>query len=526
VAHSVLIAEKIADPGIELLEGLFDVTTVPGWNAEELAEHIGDFDAVVVRSATKLTAELIGQAERLKVIGRAGVGVDNVDLAAASQRGIVVVNAPTSTIITVAEHTLALMLALARNVARGDATMRQGEWSRSKLGGVELCGKTLVLLGLGRIGQAVAERSRALGMRVVGYDPFVARDRFAALGVEYAATIREAVAQADVISLHMPLTDETRGMVGPECLEATQPGARLINTARGALVDLDALDAALESGQLAGAALDVYPTEPPPAHPLFARENILLTPHLAASTREAQDRAGVFVAEQVAAALAGGVVTTAVNVPSIAAEDVEALQPFMPLAGRLGRLAFALAGQGAMSTQVQVVGAIADFDPRMIELGALIGLLGSTSDDPVTLVNAHQIAERRGLEVDTSVERQVGDFNNLVRIALRGGERDIEVAGTTIGADHRPWLTEVFGFHLEIELTPHMALFVYDDVPGMIGRIGSAFGSEGVNIANMAVSRNEGRAIMALSFDAQPPPATVERLASGDSFELGVSIQL
>jgi D-3-phosphoglycerate dehydrogenase len=515
MTQSVLVAEKIADAGIELLREQFDVTALPGWSADELQANIGEFDGLVVRSATKVTADVVDAATNLKVIGRAGVGVDNVDLDAASRRGIVVVNAPTSTVASVAEHALALMFALARNVHRGDATMRAGAWERSKLGGVELAGRTLAVLGMGRIGQQLAERARALGMQVVGYDPYLTPDRFARIGVEHAETLEQALSLGDVVSLHMPLTDATRNLVGVEQLAQMKPGARLINTARGGLVDLDALYAALESGQLAGAGLDVYPTEPPPPHPLFERDDVVLTPHLAASTAEAQERAGIATAEQVAAALSGGVVTTAVNIPAMSAQDVELLQPFVPLTTGLSRLAAAIAGDPVSSVSLTIRGEIAAANVRMLADSALVAVLAGLTTEPVTFVNARRVAEDRDIEVIESADPNAFDYRDLVEVRI-AGERRVEVAGTTIGG--RAWVTSLLGYDLDIELAEHMAVLHYADIPGMIGRVGTAFGDAGVNIVNMAVSRGGDSALMALSFEAPPPAAVLDALAESSDF--------
>lgn len=524
---SVLVAEPLAAAGIAALETRCDVTVADGWSADELAGRIDGFDAIVVRSATKVTADLIERGTRLRVVGRAGVGVDNVDLEAASRRGIVVVNAPTSNVLSVAEHAIGLMLALARNVARGDAGLRDGQWLRSKLGGIELSGRTLVLLGLGRIGQLVAERARAFDMRVVGYDPFVPSERFQRIGVEHAATLDEALAQADVLSLHMPLTPDTRDLVGAAELAKLPDGAFVVNTARGALVDLDALDAALAEGRIGGAALDVFPVEPPPAdHPILTRSNVLVTPHLAASTREAQDRAGTQVAEQVVAALCGGVVTSAVNVPAIGPEDLEALQPWVPLVSRLARLAGQLAGGASRGIRLEARGEIAAYDVRMLSTGALVGLLSGATDEPVNVVNAPHVAQQRGLAVEAITDEAARTFRSLVVVDVDSEQGSAEVVGTTIGAEDRPWLTHVLGFAIDIELVEHMAFFRYGDVPGVIGRVGSAFGEAGVNIANMAVARDGGTALMAVSFDEQPPASVLEQIAAGGEFELARLVQL
>jgi D-3-phosphoglycerate dehydrogenase len=524
----VLVAEVIAPAGIAALEARCDVTIADGWSVEELGERIGDFDGIVIRSATKLTSELIERGERLRVIGRAGVGVDNVDLDAASRRGIVVVNAPTSNVLSVAEHTFGLTLALARNVARGDATMRAGTWQRSKLGGIELAGRTLVLLGMGRIGQLVAERARAFGMHVVGYDPFIPSDRLRSLGVERAETLDDALAQADVLSLHMPLTPDTKGLIGAEQLAKLPDGALIVNTARGPLVDLDALDAALVEGRIGGAALDVFPSEPPPFdHALFTRDNVLVTPHLAASTEEAQDRAGEQVAEQVVAALVGGVVTSAVNVPAIGPEDLEALQPWVPLVARLTRLADQLAEGAPSALRVEARGEIAAYDARMLSTGALVGLLAGSTEDSVNVVNAPHLAEQRGLKVETISDEAARTFRSLIVVNVDGEHSSAEVVGTIIGAHDRPWLTHILGHSIDIELVPHMAFFQYADVPGVVGRVGSALGEAGVNIANMAVSRSsDGKALMAVSFDEAPTHDVLDRVVASCDFTLAKLVSL
>ncbi|MBC7643705.1 MAG: ACT domain-containing protein, partial [Thermoleophilia bacterium] len=397
--------------------------------------------------------------------------------------------------------------------------------ARGKLGGDELSGKTLAVLGLGRIGQAVAERARALGMHVVGYDPFVSRERFARLGVEYRETVEEALADGEFTTLHLPLNDDTRGLISTDQLALMPKGARLINCARGALVDLDALDAALETGHIGGAGLDVYPTEPPAPHPAFQRTNVVLTPHLAASTGEAQDRAGIAVAEQVIAALTGGSVTTAVNIPAIAAESVAALQPFAPLAGKLARLAAQLAGRPASLVTVRARGEIAEYDVRMLGYGVLIAMLSGSTDGPVTFVNAKSIAESRGITLVEETDSHAPDFDSLVEVNVAGAT-SVEVAGTTIGDNDRPWLTHALGFNVDIELTEYMALLRYPDVPGMIGRVGTAFGNAGVNIANMAVSRLAGTALMVVSFDVAPPDSVIAELAASPDFDTVTSVAL
>ena len=510
----VLIREPIAEAGVELLRERFDVDV----NTDgDLADTIGDYDAIVIRSSTKLDADLIGRAEKLKVIGRAGVGVDNVDVEAATRRGIVVANAPESTVISAAEHTIGLLLALSRHIPQAHAALKDGRWERSRYGGLELAGKTLGILGFGRIGQQVARRALGLEMRVVAHDPFVAKDRFRELGVERIETQDEVLAAADFLTLHLPLTAETRGAMGSGAFSRMRDGVRIVNAARGELLDEAALVDALRSGKVAAAALDVFEVEPYTG-PLLEIDNVVVTPHLAASTEEAQDRAGLIVAEQVVAALEGALVTNAVNIPSIGAEDLEVLGPFIPLAASLGRLAMELAGGRAERIELAYYGALAAYDTRLLTVAALNGAFQGRADQPVNYVNAPVIAAERGVEVVEERRRTSRDFTNLVRVALRSNGDELRVAGTTIGREHRRWLVSALGFELEMELSELMAIFRYDDVPGVIGRIGTLFGEAGVNIANMAVSRTNqgGKALMAVSLDTPAPPELVESLrASG-----------
>ena len=512
----VLVREPIAEAGIELLRERFEVDVDSNG---DLAGRIGDYDAIVIRSATKLTADLIQRADRLKVIGRAGVGVDNVDVEAATRRGIVVANAPESTVTSAAEHTVGLLVALARNIPQAHAALKQGRWERSAWGGVELEGKTLGVLGCGRIGQQVARRALGLGMRVVAYDPFVAKERFRELGIERVESPDEVLAVAEFLTLHLPLTPETRGFLDRDAIAKLPEGARVINAARGDLVDEEALIEALRSGRLAAAAVDVYAKEPYEG-PLLALDNVVVTPHLAASTEEAQDRAGVIVAEQVVAALEGGLVTNAVNIPSIGAEDLEVLGPFVPLAAKLGRLAMELADGRAERITLSYYGTLSRYDTRLLTVAALNGAFQGRSEQPVNYVNAPVVAAERGIEVAEERRRASRDFTNLVRVEIRSNGDRVRVAGTIIGNENRHWLVNALGFELEMELAPLMVFFHYDDVPGVIGLVGTVFGEAGVNIANMAVSRTRsgGKALMALSLDAEPPPDLVEAVR-GQGFD-------
>jgi D-3-phosphoglycerate dehydrogenase len=506
----VLVREPIAEAGLELLRSRFEVVED---GESDLTEIIGGFDAIVVRSATKLDASLIERADRLKVIGRAGVGVDNVDVDAATRRGIVVANAAESTVDSAAEHAIALLLALARNVPQAHAALTAGTWDRERFTGFELAGKTLGVLGLGRIGRQVAQRALGLGMRVVAYDPFVAADRFRELGVESVESVEDVYAQADVITLHLPLSDETKALLDADAFARMKDGVRIVNAARGGLIDEDALLAALRSGKVAGAALDVFVTEPY-SGPLLGLSQVVVTPHLAGSTTEAQDRAGVVIAEQVAAALAGEAVRNAVNIPVVDPRDLEALTPFVPLASRLGRLAVALAGGWPSRVTVAVHGPLSDHGTRMLTVAALNGAFQGRVDESVNEVNAPLIAAERGIEVSEQRSAAAQHYTNLVRVLVETDGEAVEVAGTTVGPEHRLFLAGVLGYSIDIELGGHMAFLSYDDVPGVIGKVGTMFGEAGVNIANMAVSRTTegGKALMVFSIDSSAPSELVDRV--------------
>jgi D-3-phosphoglycerate dehydrogenase len=509
----VLVREKIGDSGVALLREHFDVELGTEWSEQELAERIGDYHGILIRSATTMTAELIERASRLRVIGRAGVGVDNVDVDAATRRGIVVANAPQSNVVTAAEHTMALLLALARNIPQAHMSLTSGKWERSKFSGVELYEKTLGILGFGRIGQLVAHRARGFGMRVLAFDPFVSAERYRELGVEKAASSEDLYAHADFITVHLPKTPETEGWLDAQAFAKMRDGVRILNVARGGLIDDVALKQALDSGKVAGAALDVFPAEPMTDYPLFSGySNVVVTPHLGASTAEATDRAGYQSAEQVVAALSGGVVSTAVNIPSIEAEDMEVLGPFLPLATQLGRLAMALAeGSSVERIEAAFLGRIADFDTRLLTLAVIQGALQGRTEEQVNLVNAPSMAEERGIVVEEKAVSEAQDFHELIRVTVIAGQERVAVAGTGIGPGRVPHLVEVQGRRLTIELERFVTVFRYADLPGMIGRVGTIFGKHGINISSAAVGHTPDGA-------AAPTPAV-----AGASTGAGVS---
>ena len=535
--YRVLVKEKIADSGVSMLRERFSVDLGVDWTDEELAERIGGYHGILIRSATRLTEDLIARAANLRVIGRAGIGVDNVDVEAATKRGIIVANAPQSNIVAAAEHTVALMLALARNIPQAHASLTAGRWERSRFAGVEVYEKTLGVLGFGRIGQLVATRARSFGMHVVAFDPFVSSERFRELGVEKAETSADLYRQADFITIHLPKTPETRGWLDAEAFAQMKDGVRVINCARGELVVDEALKDALDSGKVAGAALDVFPSEPITDYPLFGGyPNVVVTPHLGASTAEAQDRAGVQTAEQVVAALTGGVVSTAVNIPAVSAEDMEVLGPFLPLCRRLGRLAMALAESSSVErVEVEYLGHIAERDTRLLTIAALNGLLAGHTEEEVNLVNAPSLADERGIAVSERREVVARDFTDLVRMTVVSGGERVRVVGTTLGRLHRPHLLEAWGqrFNLQID-DAHLALFRYSDVPGMVGRVGTCFGAHGVNISSAAVGRQPpgedgGRtdvAVMAVTTDSPVPAAVIDEIVASDGFMAGRTVSL
>jgi D-3-phosphoglycerate dehydrogenase / 2-oxoglutarate reductase len=524
----VLVKEKIADTGVDLLRANFEVDLGLEMSDEELREKIGSYDAILIRSATKMTPELIDLADNLKVIGRAGTGVDNVDIPAATRRGIVVANAPESNSVAAAEHTLALALALFRNVPQAHESLVAGRWDRAKFKGAELYGKTLGVVGFGRIGQLVAKRAQSFEMDVVAFDKFVSAERFRELGVEGVDSVEELFGRADLVTLHVPKTPETIDLIDGEAIAAMKDGARVVNCARGELVDLDALQAGLESGKLAGAALDVFPSEPFTEHPIFAREDVVVTPHLGASTAEAQDRAGVVTAEQVTAALSGGVVTNAVNIAAVRPEAMEALAPFVPLCEKLGRLAQGLGDGSVDRVTAEFRGRIAAHDTRLLGIAVLVGILSGHTEEQVNLVNAPQMAEERGIDLVETSDASAGDFTELVTVRLTSGDQEVEVAGTSVGPRNEPYLVSVWGEGFYLPFAEHIAVFRYADQPGMIGRVGTMFGEEGVNIASAAVGAEAGgeNAVMALTTDAPVRTETIEKILGLDGFSVGRSVDL
>lgn len=508
----VLVTEPLSERGLALLRKDFEVDIREDLARGGLAEAIGPYDALIVRSQTRVDAPVIEAGGKLKVIARAGIGLDNVDVETATRRGIVVVNAPQSNIIAAAEHTMALMLAQARNIPQASAALRDGTWDRPRYQGVELAGKTLGIVGLGRVGSLVAQRALAFGMRVIAHDPYVSRDRARQIGVDLMPSLDALLVQSDFVSIHVPRTPETEGLIGERELALMKEGARLINTARGGVVDEEALARALKDRHLAGAAIDVFAEEPATQHPLFEFDEVVVTPHLGASTVEAQDRAGEAIAEMVRLALQGEFVPYAVNVLA-GAELPEEARPFAPLAERLGAILTGLAEGALRAIRCEYLGRIAELDTRVLTLAAIKGCLAGVVHEPVSVVNAPVIARERGIRISETTSASSADYLNLIALRAETEAGDVAVAGTIVGSRER--LVRVLDFDLDMAPTRHMAFFLYEryqDRPGVIGKAGSMLGEAGVSIASIQVCRKEGGgpALMAITVDHPIPPPVLD----------------
>ena len=511
----VLVAEQLAPSALDVLAADFELRHVDGADRIALLAALPGVDAVVVRSATRIDAEALAAADRLSVVARAGIGLDNVDVPAATARGVLVVNAPTSNIVSAAEHAVALLLAVARNVPAADAALRSGEWTRSRFTGVEVADKTVGVVGLGRIGVLVAQRLSAFGTRLLAYDPYVQPARAAQLGVRLVG-LEELLAESDFVTVHLPRTPETVGLIGARELALAKPGVRIVNAARGGLVDEAALADAIRSGHVGGAGLDVFATEPTTDSPLFGLPGVVVTPHLGASTVEAQDKAGLAVARSVRLALQGEFVPDAVNVQAggVVAEEV---RPGLPLAEKLGRVFTAMAGGVAQSITIEVRGEIAAYDVSVLQLAALKGVFADVVSEQVTFVNAPLLAKDRGVDVGLATYAESEDYRNLVTVrgVLPSGEQ-VGVSGTLTGPKQVEKLTDVDGYDVDLRLEGHLLFFRYHDRPGVVGVVGARLGDAGVNIAGAQVSRNRrgGEALMTLAVDNAVPGAVLAAIAA------------
>lgn len=518
----VLIAEELSPATIDALGPDFEIRHCDGANRDELLPALIDVDAVLVRSATKMDEEAISAAKNLKVIARAGVGLDNVDVPAATQAGVMVVNAPTSNITSAAELAVGLLLSTARNIAPANQALKAGAWKRSKYGGVELLDKKVGVVGFGRIGQLVAERLKGFGMEILAYDPYVSAQRAGQLGAQLV-TLDELLEQSDFITVHLPKTPETVGLIGKEALAKVKPTVRVINAARGGIVDEEALAEALAEGRVAGAGIDVFAKEPTTESPLFEHESVVVTPHLGASTEEAQEKAGVAVAKSVRLALGGDLVPDAVNVSGGAID--EEVRPGIALVEKLGRIFTAVAGAVPVQLDVDVKGEITEHDVSVWKLSALKGLFTDLTEDPVTYVNAPLLAEQRGVETRLLTDPTTQDFRNVT--TLRGTLADgttVSVAGTLTGPRMIEKVVGLNGFDLEVPISEHMAFFTYKDRPGIVGAVGRLLGEANINIGGMQVARDErgGKALVALTVDSAIPADLVGAIASEIDAEVHV----
>lgn len=511
----VLFAEQLSPSAVGLLEEHAEIRHVDGSDRQALLSALADADAVLIRSATTIDAEALSAAPRLKVVARAGIGLDNVDVSAATARGVLVVNAPQSNILSAAEHAIALLLSVARRIPAAHASLSAGEWKRSAFTGVELAGKTVGVLGLGRIGVLVAQRLAAFGMTVLAYDPYVPPARAAQMGVTLLP-LAEVLSRSEIVTVHLPKTPETMGLLGKEELAALPPGAILVNAARGGLVDEEALAEALRAGHLGGAGVDVFVSEPPTNSPLLGLSNVVVTPHLGASTAEAQEKAGTAVARSVRLALAGEFVPDAVNVQAGGAvpEDV---RPGLPLTEKLGQVLMGLAAGVPSALTVEVRGEIAALDVGVLQLAALKGLFDGVVSEQVTYVNAPLLAADRGLEVALETSPDSPDYRNLV--TLRGAMPDgsvVSVSGTLVGARQVEKLTDINGYEVDLPPAAHLAFFRYRDRPGIVGAVGALLGEASVNIASAQVSRHGagGDALMSLALDDAVPDEVLDRIAA------------
>ncbi len=522
----IFVADDVSESGLEPLRSAsFIINKRTGLAGNELSEAVSDCEGLIVRSATKVTSELVDAAKNLRVIGRAGVGVDNIDVAAATARGIVVMNAPDGNTITTAEHTIALLVALARSVPQANSSLKSGKWERKNFIGTELQGKTLGIVGLGRIGKIVAARARGLGMKIVAYDPFVAQQQSRDLEIDIAS-LDQVLSQADFLTIHTPLTVETRGLIDANALAKMKDGARVINCARGGLVDEQALHDAISSGKIAGAALDVFVEEPPPTdHPLLSLSQVIVTPHLGASTTEAQEGVAFTVAEQMRDYLVDGTLRGAVNVPALGSRELAVLQPYLSLAESLGRFQAQLSAGAVRETRLEFAGELVDVDAAPVTRAFLAGLLRKVSDR-VNVVNAFLIAEERGMKITTSHVRS-GEAAPALRSCITTSEGDQTISGTVFevsGGERIGRITEINGFRIEAIARGHMLVMHNRDVPGVIGRVGTILGDAGINISAFHLGRRErgGEAMAVIEVDA---PLTEATLSSVREFAPVLSAQ-
>jgi D-3-phosphoglycerate dehydrogenase len=517
----IIVTDGISENAKKMLESKYIVDLKKGLPPEELKKEIKNYNAIIIRSATKMTSEIIEASENLEVIGRAGVGVDNVDVKAATKKGIVVVNAPGSNSVSVAEHAIGLMLSLARKIAVADYSTKAGKWEKSRFKGMEIEGKTLGVVGFGKIGYLVAKKAIGLGMRVIAFDPFTADEKFAALGIERANTIEDVYKVADFITIHLPKNKDTLGLFDKKEFAKMKKGVVIINSARGGIINEKDLADAIKTGQVGGAALDVFESEPCQSSPLFELDSVVCTPHLGASTDEAQDRAGVMIAEQVDAVLSGKPATFAVNFPAASTELMEAITPFYELCEDMGTL-FAGAFEGNLeSIEVGYFGKVADYDTRILTSMILVKILGKYSSESINLINVGLVAEEKGLKFLETKSSQAKDYLNLISLTGKGKDSEFSISGTVSGIKNKPRFIAMDKFAIDMVPSKYMVFIRYEDVPGQIGKIGTAFGKLNINIAAMHVGRKKvsGEAVMGLNIDTELTPEVLEQYKKISGFK-------
>lgn len=509
----ILVSDKLSETGINILKasGLFDVDVKTGMSPTELGSVIGQYDGLIIRSASQVTRDVLASATNLKVVGRAGIGVDNVDVKAASERGVVVMNTPGGNTTTTAEHAIALMLSMARRIPQAAASIKAGKWEKGLLG-VELWGKTLGVVGLGRIGSLVAKKAIGLEMKIIAYDPFINAQTADKMGVELVS-LDDLYGRSDFITLHCVLTPETRKMLGGEAFAKMKKGVRIINCARGGLVDEDALAEAIRSGKVAGAALDVFEKEPPKDSPIVAMDEVVGTPHLGASTAEAQENVAIHIAEQMVDFFRNGVIQNAVNVPSISPEQFSVVRPYLALGGKLGSFVAQVAGDGPKNLEITYMGEIADIQTAPVTQSIIKGLLEVYVGTTVNFVNAPYLAESRGITISTTKSTEKRALAGLVGVKLKTDSGDVYAEGAVFpGGESR--LTKLSGFFMEARLDGTMIVFTNNDKPGVIGAIGTFLGSKGINIASFELSRMQlgGQAMAIINVDSTPSPADLAEM--------------
>ncbi|MBM3705319.1 MAG: phosphoglycerate dehydrogenase [Actinobacteria bacterium] len=517
----IIVTDGISENAKKMLEEKYAVDIKKGLPAEELKKEIKNYNAIIIRSATKMTSEIIEYAGNLEVIGRAGVGVDNVDVKSATKKGIVVVNAPGSNSVSVAEHAIGLMLSLARKIPEADYSTKAGKWEKSKFKGIEIEGKTLGIVGFGKIGYLVAKKAVGLGMKVIAYDPFTAEERFSSLGIERAAKLDDLYRSADFITIHLPKNKDTLGLFNKNEFRKMKKGVIIINSARGGIIVEKDLAEAIKEGVVGGAALDVFESEPCQSSPLFELDRVVCTPHLGASTDEAQDRAGTIIAEQVDMVLSGKPATFAVNFPAVSVELMEAISPFFELCENMGSLFTGLFEGSLESIEIGYYGKIAEYDVKILTNMILVKILGRYSTESTNVVNVGIIAEETGLRIKETKSGQVQDYVNLITLSGKGRESELSISGTVTGVRNKPRFISIDKFAIDMVPSKYMVFIRYEDIPGQIGKIGTGFGKLGINIAAMHVGRKKvgGEAVMGLNIDTELTEEMTEKFKKLTGFK-------